>query len=49
MISLLMRYGDIIMKEKKDDYSFCFKKTGGLKFVNPNERLVQIYKVIKIN
>ena len=32
------------MKEKKDDYSFCFKKAGGLKLVNPNERLVGVYK-----
>ncbi|MEK6909100.1 MAG: hypothetical protein AABX23_03555 [Nanoarchaeota archaeon] len=32
------------MKEKKDDYSFCFKKAGGLKFINPNERLVEVYK-----
>ena len=39
-----MKYGDITMKEKKDDYSFCFKKSGGLKLVNPNERLVEVYK-----
>ena len=32
------------MKEKKDDYSFCFKKAGGLKLVTPNERLVEVYK-----
>ena len=31
------------MKEKKDS-SFCFKKTGGLKLVNSNERLVEVYK-----
>src|SRR4030042_7096511 len=44
MIFLLMRCGDITMKEKKNNYSFCFKKTGGLKLVNPNERLVEVYK-----
>lgn len=44
MIFLSMKYGDITMKEKKDDHSFCFKKTGGLKIVNPNERLVEVYK-----
>lgn len=32
------------MKEKKNDYSFYFKKVGGLKLVNPNERLVEVYK-----
>ena len=32
------------MKEKKDDYSFCFKKAGGLKLISPNERLVGVYK-----
>ena len=32
------------MNEKKDSHSFCFKKTGGLKIVNPNERLVEVYK-----
>jgi len=31
------------MKEKKDDFSFCFKKASGLKLVNPNERLVEVY------
>src|SRR3989344_4758259 len=44
MIFLLMNCGDITMKEKKDDYSFCFKKAGGLKLVTPNERLVEVYK-----
>src|SRR3989338_4604189 len=39
-----MKYGDITMKEKKDDYSFCFRKAGGLKLVDPNERLVEVYK-----
>ncbi len=39
-----MKYGDITMKEKKDNYSFCFKKVGGLKLINPNERLVEVYK-----
>jgi len=32
------------MKEKKGDYSFCFKKAGGLKLVSPNEGLVEVYK-----
>jgi len=32
------------MKEKKGDYSFCFKKAGGLKHIIPNERLVEVYK-----
>ena len=44
MIFLSMRCGDTTMKEKKDDYSFCFKKAGGLKLVTPNERLVEVYK-----
>lgn len=39
-----MRCGDITMKEKKDDHSFCFRKSGGLKLINPNERLVEVYK-----
>src|SRR3989344_1004924 len=38
MIFLLMKCGNITMKEKKDDYSFCFKKAGGLKLINPNEK-----------
>jgi uncharacterized protein (UPF0332 family) len=42
MIFLSMNYGGIIMKEKRDS-SFCFKKAGGLKLVNPNERLVEVY------
>ncbi len=32
------------MKEKKNNYSFCFKKAGGLKLVNPNEILAEVYK-----
>lgn len=32
------------MKEKKGDFSFCFKKAGGIKIINPNERLVEVYK-----
>jgi len=32
------------MKEKKDNYLFCFKKAGGLKLISPNERLVEVYK-----
>src|SRR3989344_9523203 len=39
-----MKYGGITMNEKKDSHLFCFKKTGGLKIVNPNERLVEVYK-----
>ena len=39
-----MNYGGIIMAEKRDDYSFCFKKASGLKLVNSNERLVEVYK-----
>lgn len=39
-----MKYGGITMNEKRDSYSFCFKKAGGLKLVNPNERLVEVYK-----
>lgn len=39
-----MKYGGIIMKEKKDDFSFCFKKASGLKLVNPNETLANVYK-----
>jgi len=31
-----MNYGDIIMRKKKDDFSFCYKKAGGLNLVNPN-------------
>src|SRR3989338_6702951 len=44
MIFLSTKCGDITMKEKKDECSFCFKKTGGLKLVTPNERLVEVYK-----
>ena len=32
------------MNEKRDSHSFCFKKADGLKLVNPNERLVEVYK-----
>lgn len=32
------------MKEKNDDYSFCFKKASGLKPITPNENLVRVYK-----
>jgi len=39
-----MRFGDIIMKEKKDNYSFCFNKASGLKLIPPNENLVEVYK-----
>ena len=44
MTFLLMKCGDITMSEKKDSHSFCFKKAGGLKLVNPNERLLEVYK-----
>lgn len=44
MIYSLMKYGGIIMKEKKSDYSFCFKKSGGLKLIIPNDRLAEVYK-----
>ena len=39
-----MNYGDIIMRKKKDDFSFCYKKAGGLNLVNPNEILVRVYR-----
>ena len=39
-----MKYGGIAMKEKRDDYLFCFKKTSGLRLVNPNERLAEVYR-----
>jgi uncharacterized protein (UPF0332 family) len=32
------------MGKKKADFSFCFKKTGGLKLDAPNETLVEVYK-----
>jgi len=32
------------MNEKRTNYSFCFKKTSGLKLILPNERLVEVYK-----
>ncbi|MBI2045559.1 hypothetical protein HYT23_05875 [Candidatus Pacearchaeota archaeon] len=32
------------MEEKKDSYSFCFRKAGNLKIINPNEGLVGVYK-----
>ena len=43
-IYLLMKSGGIAMKEKKDDYLFCFKKSGGLRLINPNEKLAEVYK-----
>mgnify|MGYP001576811248 CR=1 FL=1 len=30
--------------KKKDDFSYCFKKALGLKLVNPNDNLVEVYK-----
>ena len=41
-----MNYGDIIMKKEKDNLSFCFKQNKGLKLVNQNENLVEVYKRI---
>ena len=32
------------MKEEKSDFAFCFKKAKGLKLINPNENLVNVYK-----
>lgn len=39
-----MKFGGIIMKEKKDDFGFCFKKANGLKLISSNENLVNVYK-----
>ena len=44
MTSLFMHYGGITMKKEKNDFSFCFKKIGGLKLITPNENLVDVYK-----
>ncbi len=38
-----MKSGDIIMKNK-DNFSFCLKKAGGLKLINPNLNLAKVYK-----
>ena len=43
-IYLLMKSGGIAMKEKRDDCLFCFKKSGGLRLINPNEKLAEVYK-----
>ncbi len=32
------------MKEKDNDYCFCFKKSNGLKLISPNENLIKVYK-----
>ncbi|HLC31621.1 MAG TPA: hypothetical protein VJK51_03055 [Candidatus Nanoarchaeia archaeon] len=32
------------MKEKKDDFSYCFKKAAGLKLIDSNSNLVEVYK-----
>src|SRR3989344_4373909 len=32
------------MKEKDNDFAFCFKKASGLKLISPNENLVKVYK-----
>ncbi len=32
------------MKEKDNDFAFCFKKASGLKLISPNENLVHVYK-----
>ena len=31
------------MRERRDDFSFCFKKVGGLRLGEPNENLVRVY------
>jgi len=31
------------MKEKRNNYDFCFKKAGGLKLISPNENLAKVY------
>lgn len=32
------------MNEPQEDFSFCFKKTKGLKLITPNDTLVEVYK-----
>jgi len=39
-----MKFGGIILKKKKDDFSYCFKKSSGLSLTSPNENLVKVYK-----
>src|SRR3990167_1427063 len=39
-----MKRGDTMKEEKKDDFSYCFKKAPGLKLVTPNDNLVEVYK-----
>lgn len=39
-----MRCGGIILKEKKNDFGFCFRKQSGLKLITPNANLVEVYK-----
>src|SRR3989344_903992 len=39
-----MKFGDTTMKEKKDDFSYCFKKAAGLKLIDSNSNLVEVYK-----
>jgi len=39
-----MKFGGIIMEKKKDDFSFCFKKSSGLSLISSNENLVKVYK-----
>ena len=39
-----MKFGDTTMKEKEDDFSYCFKKAAGLKLVTPNDNLAEVYK-----
>src|SRR3989344_1221348 len=36
-----MRYGDTIMEKKIE--KICFKKPKGLKLINPNDNLVEVY------
>jgi len=32
------------MKEKDNNFAFCFKKASGLKLISPNDNLVEVYK-----
>ncbi len=38
-----MKSGNTTMKKKKDNFTFCFKKTKGLRLVEPNSNLVEVY------
>lgn len=39
-----MKLGGTIVREKKDDFAFCFKKSSGLRLIAQNENLVEVYK-----